>query len=88
VELSETPGGMHENTRVIVTFLGSGQAELQQKGINPEQAAELRARLAAFAADWDSPEMEAYDDCDSAKARLQTRCSSSSLVSALGFARC
>jgi len=73
VELSESPGGVQENTRVIVTFLGSGQVDLQQKGINPKQAAELRARLAAFAADWDSPEMEAYNDYDSAKARLQTR---------------
>jgi hypothetical protein len=33
----------------------------------------MRARLATFAEDWDSPEMAAYDDYDAAKSRLQTQ---------------
>jgi hypothetical protein len=70
VELSEMPDAVQDNTRVLVTFLGPGAIDLRKRGITPEQAAELRARLAAFAEDWDSPEMAVYDDYDSAIARL------------------
>jgi len=31
------------------------------------------APLASFAEDWDSPEMDVYDDYDAAKARLEAR---------------
>ncbi|MBC8181081.1 hypothetical protein H8E88_08155 [candidate division KSB1 bacterium] len=36
--------------------------DLQTRGIDKKQAAELRARLATFAEDWDSPEMDIYDE--------------------------
>ncbi|MBU4273532.1 MAG: hypothetical protein KKE86_07480 [Planctomycetes bacterium] len=49
--------------RVIVTFVSSpGTAvDLAQRGVNPEQAADLRRRLTTFAEDWQHPEMDAYD---------------------------
>ena len=48
--------------RVIVTFLpDAGPVDLGQRGIRPEQAADLRSRLKAFAEDWDRPDMDAYD---------------------------
>lgn len=60
VELLETPDDVVES-RVIVTFLPAGRVDLRERGIDEKQAAELRARLEAFAEDWDSPLMEAYD---------------------------
>ena len=62
VELLESvPEGM--TGRVIVTFVSSpaGAVDLAARGIGPEQAADLRHRLAAFAEDWQRPEMDAYD---------------------------
>jgi hypothetical protein len=44
--------------------------DLQTRGIDEAQAAELRARLATFAEDWDSPEMDIYDEYDVAHAKL------------------
>ncbi len=41
--------------------------EVPPRGIDRVHAADLRARLAAFAEDWDSPEMEVYDHYDAAK---------------------
>lgn len=55
-----------------MTFLESPSIELQARGIALEQAADLRARLAAFAEEWESPEMEIYDDYDAASPRLPT----------------
>jgi hypothetical protein len=49
---------------------GSGEIDLRARGIDPAQAAEVRARLAAFAEEWDSPEMDLYNDYDAAKANL------------------
>jgi hypothetical protein len=46
---------------------------LRTRGISEAEAAELRERLAAFAEDWDSPEMEIYDNYDAAKAELSAR---------------
>jgi hypothetical protein len=70
VELVEPPGQAPEETPVIVTFLPVAVADLRAHGISKEQAADLRARLATFAEDWDSPEMAAYDHYDAAKPRL------------------
>jgi len=49
--------------RVIVTFVSSPGTiiDLAERGINPEQATDLRRRLATFAEDWQRPEMDAYD---------------------------
>jgi hypothetical protein len=70
VELTETPKDVQDPTPVIVTFLNGGPVDLRARGINEKQAAELRARLGAFAEDWNSPEMDVYDDYDAAKSKL------------------
>jgi len=61
---------MKEDTQVIITFLSNNEVDLREHGIGEEQAAELRARLAPFAEDWNSPEMDIYDNYDSAKSAL------------------
>ncbi len=61
VELTE-PVSEQPETRVIVTFLcGSEAVELAERGIDPQQAADLRGRLSAFVEDWQQPEMDVYD---------------------------
>jgi hypothetical protein len=61
VELRETPADLDE-ARVIVTFLPApGSVDLAARGIDEAQAAVLRARLQAFAEDWERPEMAGYD---------------------------
>jgi hypothetical protein len=69
VELKERPRNVREGARVVVTFLEPSLIDLQARGIDEAQAAELRARLAVFAEDWDSPEMSVYDNYDAAQAR-------------------
>lgn len=61
VELLETPSNIEES-RVIVTFLTANSVELASRGINQQQAADLRARLQTFAEDWERPDMAGYDD--------------------------
>lgn len=60
IELSEPPPAGVEG-EVIVTFLESGTVDLHEHGIDEQQAADLSHRLAAFAEDWQRPEMDAYD---------------------------
>jgi hypothetical protein len=60
VELAETPPAELEG-KVIVTFLANGAVDLAERGIDPDQAADLRGRLKSMAADWDRPEMDVYD---------------------------
>jgi len=60
VELAETPANVNE-ARVLVTFLTPKEIDLGAHGISREQAADLRARLSAFAEDWERPEMDIYD---------------------------
>ena len=60
VELLETPDDVEE-ARVIVTFVPEGSVDLADRGIDESDAANLRARLATFAEDWERPEMGAYD---------------------------
>jgi hypothetical protein len=60
VELLETHEGVDE-ARVIVTFVPEGSVDLAERGLNESDAANLRARLATFAEDWERPEMGAYD---------------------------
>ncbi|RKU21263.1 hypothetical protein C6499_22145 [Candidatus Poribacteria bacterium] len=73
IELSETPNDVGEGTRVVVTFLLPGSIDLREHGISKAQAAELRARFATFAEDWESPEMSVYDNYDEEKAKLQAQ---------------
>jgi uncharacterized UPF0146 family protein len=70
IELAEVPVNVPDETHVIVTFLESRSVDLRERGIDEAQAAELRARLAAFADDWESPEMDIYNDYDAVKANL------------------
>ena len=73
IELAEAPGDVREETRVLVTFLKPRPLDLHERGIDERHAAELRAHLATFAEEWDSPEMDVYDDYDAARARMQAR---------------
>jgi hypothetical protein len=68
--LTEQPGDLPDDTQVIVTFLTAGGVDLSARGIDAHQAADLRARLHSFAAEWDSPDMDVYDDYDTAKSTL------------------
>ncbi len=70
IELAEVPDDVAEETPVVVTFLDSGGIDLRELGIDEAQAAEWRARLGSFAEEWESPEMDIYDDYDDAKSRL------------------
>ena len=67
IELSETPQGMPEDTKVIVTFLQPALIDLREHGISEKQAASLRHRLSTFIEDWESPEMAIYDYYDESK---------------------
>jgi hypothetical protein len=60
IELFETPPNM-PGGKVIVTFLDAESIDLKSRGIDENQAANLRERLRTFADDWDRPEMDVYD---------------------------
>ncbi len=62
VILKDNPSNIPDKTPVIVTFLAGEGIDLRARGINEEQAGVLRAQLASFAEEWDSPEMSVYDD--------------------------
>ena len=70
IKLMEVPTDVRNETRVIVTFLNPGPIDLRARGIDEAHAADLRGRLATFAEDWDSPEMDIYDDYDAAEAHI------------------
>ena len=70
IELTELPEDVHDETRVIVTFLETSPIDLRARGIDEAQAAELRAQLGTFAEEWNSPEMDLYDNYDAVKAKL------------------
>jgi hypothetical protein len=73
VHPEETPDGARKGMRVLVTFLTPMPVDLAERGIDAAGAAELRARLATFAEEWDSPEMDIYDDYDAARTGLPAR---------------
>jgi len=64
-----TPAERREIAQRLAEMEG-GKVDLRSRGIDTHDAAELRARLQRFAEDWDSPEMNAYDDYDATKATL------------------
>ncbi len=63
----------HVHIKPKVVLGAVGNIDLRERGIDEAQAAEIRARLASFAEDWESPEMDVYDNYDEEKAKLQTR---------------
>ena len=81
VELMELPENISqqatETVRVIVTFLPpfriDSPIDLRTRQIDEAQAAELRARLQSFTAEWDAAEMDIYDDYEANLASLSTR---------------
>ncbi|RKZ90592.1 MAG: hypothetical protein DRR19_09600 [Candidatus Parabeggiatoa sp. nov. 1] len=70
IELAEIPHNVREETFVIVTFFEYKDLGLQARGIDKTPAADLRGRLATFAEDWENPQMNIYDDYDTAKSNL------------------
>jgi hypothetical protein len=60
IVLTETPMDLTES-KVLVTFLDTREINLEERGIDREQAAKLRAKLNTIAEDWDRPEMDIYD---------------------------
>jgi len=74
IELLEVPQDIKEDMFVLVTFISSVKKgefiDLPSRGIDRAHATDLRARLAAFAEDWESPEMEVYDNYDAAKSTV------------------
>ncbi len=60
IELLETPPSNLEG-KVIVTFVNAASVDLVERGIDQQQADNLRQRLKSFAEDWDRPEMDVYD---------------------------
>ncbi len=70
VEIVPAPGGIADDTPVIVTFLVPDPINLRARGIDEARARDLRARLQTFIEDWDSPEMSIYDGYDAAKAGI------------------
>lgn len=74
VELLEVPQDIQGEMFVLVTFVASREngasIALPSRGIDRVHAADLRTRLAAFAEDWESPEMEIYDSYENPKSPL------------------
>lgn len=70
IQLTEVPQNISDDTPVIVTFLTNGNVNLANRGIDETQAADLRTRLITFADEWDSPEMDIYDNYDAVKTSL------------------
>jgi hypothetical protein len=73
IKLRELPANVNAETRVIVTFVEPQFIDLRARGVGEAQAVDLRVRLATFVEDWNSPEMDIYNNYDAAKANLQAR---------------
>jgi len=46
---------------IIVTFLAASGVDLAERGVDQQQAADLRRRLAPCAEAWPRPEMDVYE---------------------------
>jgi hypothetical protein len=68
--LEEEPASIRDGTEVIVTFLVKGTIDLRTTGIDPDIIAETRQAFEPFAPEWDSPEMDIYDDYDASRKRF------------------
>lgn len=62
IQLTQKPKNISDETVVIMTFLDSKPIGLRKRGITKAKARKLRAQLATFAENWESPEMSAYDN--------------------------
>ncbi len=70
IELKSQPHNIAEEAKVIVTFVDADAVNLADHTIDRSQAEILRNNLANFADDWNSPEMNIYDNYDAAKSQL------------------
>jgi hypothetical protein len=81
IELKDIPDNLPDETRVVISVVPqhgfpnshpylSEAIELTALGIDVFHAADIRARLQAFAEDWDSPAMDIYNQYDANKANL------------------
>lgn len=64
---------LEEGSRVRIEPLNGESSvpiDLRAHRIDEAQAAELRARMARLAEDWENPEVAVYDNYDAAKANL------------------
>ncbi len=62
-----------EAIRERLAASATGGTPLQTFGLTPDEARQTRARLEAFAPDWDAPEMDEYDRYDEARKARETR---------------
>jgi hypothetical protein len=69
IEIEKPPRNIQDETPVIITFLTQEGVDLHERGIDKKQAERLRAQLASFAEDWESPEMSDYDNYDAARSK-------------------
>jgi hypothetical protein len=60
IVLTDPPADVTES-RVLVTFVQPEQINLAERGIDRDEAAELRAKLSTISDDWDRSEMDIYD---------------------------
>ncbi len=70
IQLVELPLDIQDDTHVIVTFMVPKLIDLTSLGVDEDQTADLRARLQTFVEDWERPEMDVYDDYDTAKLQI------------------
>ena len=62
IELLEPAPEMTE-ARVFVTFMPTAKPiNLAERGISPQEAAEMRFRLGGLVEDWEDPAMHVYND--------------------------
>jgi hypothetical protein len=82
IELLQSPNDLPP-TRVLVTFLpADGPIDLRARGIDQDQAAELRWGFGAAADDWDRPEMDVYDELKTAIAKCKLQIAKSTMQNA------
>ncbi len=70
IQLTEVPPNVRDDTPVIVTFLTVGDIDLSARGIEETHSFPPTLSLTTFAEEWDSPEMDIYDNYDAAKTNL------------------
>ncbi|AFZ46767.1 hypothetical protein Cyast_0795 [Cyanobacterium stanieri PCC 7202] len=71
INISQYPENIKEGTQVIITFLESNQIDLESRGINKQEAQNIRENLSIFEDDWTKEEMNIYDDYEQHKANLE-----------------
>lgn len=71
--IEQYPDNIQEGTPVIVTFLETKNIDLKSRGINQEEAENIREKLAVFADEWNREEMNIYDNYEQYKNELKSR---------------